>query len=379
MKKLLFITTTILISTTISLTLIEIFHFILSKPNNKFYLWPPNKTFVFSPDSSILYGIKGLSFFKTNNDGIRADNLSKKYNFFIATFGGSTTECLYLDQTESWPYLLQLLLNEKNKKYSFWVGNFGKSGLNSFDNLTQLKIIKKTNQFKKFNIFIFLIGINDLLSAIGQNTIIEKTDNSIRKIYFNFPDSIKSIKERLLIYSKLNQIRNKIFIRTQDQKGLLYRKMREWRFYATKIDTLPDIKTGLTIFHKNLKEIVKLVYEINPNAHIIFMTQPVLWNKNLPQFYEKILWMGYTKKGILGINKKYFSSAALYSGMQKYNNKLKKFCSIHNLTLIDLDSMLPKDTSIFYDDCHFNENGSKITATILKNYISNLIIKKRGD
>ena len=50
-----------------------------------------------------------------------------RINYRILTLGGSSTECLVLDQTEAWPQLLQDRLNETNK-YQVWVGNAGQSG-----------------------------------------------------------------------------------------------------------------------------------------------------------------------------------------------------------------------------------------------------------
>jgi hypothetical protein len=58
----------------------------------------------------------------------------------------------------------------------------------------------------------------------------------------------------------------------------------------------------------------------------------------------------------------YYSPKALASGMRMFNDVLKSSTSTHNIMCIDIADKLPKDTSVFYDDCHFNESGARKVA-----------------
>ena len=48
-----------------------------------------------------------------------------------------------------------------------------------------------------------------------------------------------------------------------------------------------------------------------------------------------------------------------------FNQSLQKECCEQGVICVDLASMLPKDSSVFYDDCHFNISGCEKVATIL--------------
>ena len=105
---------------------------------NKFYVWPPNLEILFDPAEDCFVGISGKSRFVTNSEGMRGDDYHAEYSCKIITLGGSTTECLYLDQKESWPYLLQDKLSRGIRKPVF-VGNIGMSGRSTDVTVLQLQ------------------------------------------------------------------------------------------------------------------------------------------------------------------------------------------------------------------------------------------------
>jgi hypothetical protein len=63
-----------------------------------------------------------------------------------------------------------------------------------------------------------------------------------------------------------------------------------------------------------------------------------------------------------------FTSAVMCSVMNRYNQATIDVCREENVDCIDLAGMLPKDTTIFYDHCHFNISGCERVAEILADY-----------
>ena len=41
----------------------------------------------------------------------------------------------------------------------------------------------------------------------------------------------------------------------------------------------------------------------------------------------------------------------------------------YKVDCLDLAAVLPKDTTIFYDDCHFNEHGAEVMAKELTRHL----------
>lgn len=136
----------------------------LNHTDNKFCVWPPNLEILFDPAGDCFVGISGKSRFVTNSEGMRGDDYHADYRCKIITLGGSTTECLYLDQKESWPYLLQEELSREIGKPAF-VGNIGMSGRSTDVTVLQLEHLIK--QYDDIDIIILLVGINDLSLALA--------------------------------------------------------------------------------------------------------------------------------------------------------------------------------------------------------------------
>jgi hypothetical protein len=95
------------------------------------------------------------------------------------------------------------------------------------------------------------------------------------------------------------------------------------------------------------------------------MTQPSVWKKDMTEEEKKLLWYGWIESFK---SKTYYSEAALMRGMQAYNDTLLQVCRVRSVECIDLAKMLPKNKTIFYDDVHFTDRGSLMTANVICNY-----------
>jgi hypothetical protein len=102
---------------------------------------------------------------------------------------------------------------------------------------------------------------------------------------------------------------------------------------------------------------------------LIIMTQPTMWKPGLSQELEGLLWLGGMGNYQNESHKVYYSSEALGKGMNLYNNTLLEICRMRQVECVDLSSILEKDTTVFFDDDHFNESGAKKVSTVLSTYI----------
>ncbi len=102
-----------------------------------FGVWPAHLDLTLHPAPGVLPGVEGPSRFTTNADGLRAEARRPEHAYRILAIGGSTTESLYLDDAETWPRLLQQRLGALRGRADVWVGNAGKSGLNSRHHVVQ--------------------------------------------------------------------------------------------------------------------------------------------------------------------------------------------------------------------------------------------------
>jgi hypothetical protein len=65
----------------------------------------------------------------------------------------------------------------------------------------------------------------------------------------------------------------------------------------------------------------------------------------------------------------YVTVGDLAKAMDAFNQELLSVCFDDGLECFDLAPLVPKDTSAFFDDSHFNENCSRIVASLLTDHL----------
>lgn len=362
----------LLIGIFIAIVISEIILCVIYPPPTHHYVWPTNLNKTFNPFPDAMPGIEGESRFITNSVGIRGEKFSVAANqeYRILTIGGSTTECLYLDQTETWPYLLEEYLNKTADGQGVWVGNAGKSGMNSADHIMHVKYLLA--EYPKIDTIIILIGSNDLGPGLkGVNTTKSEREQIRRAFavavtledYLSLP-----FYRRTCIYQFARTFHYRLHyqatetVQVQDRAGGWYLTMREKRKNAKEIvESLPDLSSGLEEYSRNINTIIDLAND--RSVRVIFMTQPTLFRSGLTESEKDLLWGGGCGNG------SYYSVEVLSTGIKKYNEKLLEVCSNQGIECIDLANQLPQDTTVFYDDSHFNENGARLVATTVAEYL----------
>jgi lysophospholipase L1-like esterase len=356
------------VSVVISLIIIEIFLRIFD--NEKYYIWPPYTKLILTPNSKILPGINGTSNFSINSEGFRSDEPDGKSEINILVLGGSTTECLYLDQNETWTYLLEKKINESvgNK---FYVMNGGRSGLNSFHFLLQTE--KILEQFKWINTIIIMPGINDLqyaLSLGNQYKPVTKESCYDGAFLVSPLNTFLPFYKRTQLFTILSKVKRNYSKSElyQDATGEVFNIWWANRRNAVEyIDSLPDLESSLTDYANNLKGIIDIAKQ--KNKKIIFLTQPVIWNDSISEQYSRLCWYGWIGESQYSNSGKYYTIKQLYNGIKKYNDVTIKVCNENNINYLELEKMLSKDTTTFIDDCHFNESGAKKVSQIIFKYL----------
>ncbi|MCI5056736.1 MAG: SGNH/GDSL hydrolase family protein [Flavobacteriales bacterium] len=351
----------ILISFGTGLVLAEMIAQKIAPPIKENFVIQPSIDFRYIIDPKITPGIVGTSQFVSTSEGTRNFQLPSPNDRVVYAMGGSTTECLLLDQKETWSHLLMEKLSETKH---VWIGNIGKSGSHTHHHILQLKNLLK--QRSKIDEVIFMIGLNDLtfflvdsseyldpeplktqLQAFNQNTKSDTSKWGLQRLYNQFKR--KNKKPDVPIY--------------HDKFNEFYPNLRRRRRNADKVDQLPNLDNALFVFQQNIDTLVKICTNIGIKP--VFINQAYMWTDSINQYHKDLIWMGGNGKFMHQINDSYYSLAVLSEGMSAFNEALEAKTKDLSVAFIKIDHLLPKDTSVFYDDCHFNENGARLLSDIL--------------
>jgi len=274
----------------------------------------------------------------------------------VLCIGGSTTECLYLDDQETWPDLLGDRLAAVRGPESVWVGNVGISGFKARDHL---EFAQTSELMNRVDLLVVLVGVNDLLSAV----VTEAPE------FARPPVAAEIAAPRPLIRrSRLLGLARRDFGRSdhgsvlvEDAAGQMYMLRRLDRAAAQIEDVLPDLEGALANYSGTVEEMIFVCRQ--RGVEPVFISQPVLWKSDLSAEAASLLWMGWLT------DDRYVSAGCLREGMDRFNDELRAVCGRNGVGFVDASSM-HGDESLFYDDCHYNEAGARALADVVGDWFS---------
>ncbi len=125
-----------------------------------------------------------------------------------------------------------------------------------------------------------------------------------------------------------------------------------------------NLKEPPPYFSENVDAIINLAK--GANIKLLILTQPGLWKKNLsPELDDLIAFWA-------GDNGGKFGNADMASVLDNFNKVLLRKKG-PGVDVIDLAALLPKNTSVFYDEFHYNNGGAQKIADILFDYFTKIV------
>jgi hypothetical protein len=266
----------------------------------------------------------------------------------IVFLGGSTTECMAVDENKRFPYQTGKKL-EKSLGLEINTYNTGVSGNNLMHSLNILnnKILKLNPDY-----LVVMHNINDLSILMHSKT------------YWN------DLESRSLVVHNTDQLFNYYvrypknwFVRTffPYTSLVLFPTMFEGddpvenEFNENNYKDLKLTDSDFGEIENQYKNAVKTLlltckaWNIQP----IFMLQPSCFD-NFTDHY------------------KHMEEVNLYQYHSKLNQSAREVCSELSIEVIDLDSIMTDNNQLFYDIIHYNEKGCNLISDIISKRITDL-------
>jgi hypothetical protein len=128
---------------------------------------------------------------------------------------------------------------------------------------------------------------------------------------------------------------------------------------------LPDLSTGLREYRGRVEALAARCKDLHMRC--LFLTQPTMWRADVSDSENGTFWLGYI--GQLEKPKGFLSPGDAGKAMDLYNQALLGVCREQHLECFDIAAKIPKDNSAFFDEMHFNENGARLMARNLTEYL----------
>ena len=305
------------------------------------------KVLQLQPDLSAVPGASPAVRFAINRFGFRnsrMQDLAKPGGELrVFAVGGSTTECLYLDEPDAWPEVLQRELAPSV------------AGVNGDTPRDHLALLSQRIVPCRPDLVMFLVGVNDLSLQIEADysplrndarSLVVANADAPRLMLRSALAEVSQITRRLILIQRQRLKADARGNPVQDGAGGWMRAARELRQRAPLSDidpaTLPKPE-----FEENLRALAAIAR--SAGATPVFMTQPVLWGAPTGD-WEALLWVPYGRR---------VAPERLWEVMERFNDVTRRVAAELDVPLIDLARTLPKSTEVFYDDDHYTVAGAR--------------------
>jgi len=342
----------LILANTLALLLFLNLFITVPKAINDYITLAPNTFTKVEILGNTINGFIGINTISTDQKGFRSireiDYQSDRY-LRIFAIGGSTTEEIYSDDTETWTALLQDKL-EVHIESPVEVINTGVSGIRAKHHLATLI---NTEEFHP-DYYIFLVGVNDWNHQISKKKNVDMITSSIRD----------TILYKILKFLKpLPKIDRET---VQQNYG---------EYYSSQNDSLSrsDVRSiSINQVDEDYMNVMnKIAIRCNTgNYQCIFVSQPSAYSYEITENLKSKLWM--TPPNALYT----FDLESLIQISSFYNSWLKNLAKVNNIAFCDLASQIEPSERFFFDDVHFNENGSNRVANVLFSCLRDKLINK---
>jgi lysophospholipase L1-like esterase len=273
--------------------------------------------------------------------------------------GGSTTECLYLDDSESITSVLQQRLNDRGP-HNLVVRVYGasKSGDATDDHIS---MIAHRLVHLEPDMLIVFSGINDLSRSIYNYDYSHYSSQASLAKY----SLVKLWATEFQISRRVYLLLKRLFPPAQDVLQTItgtsnYREKIRIRESVAVSNERP--RTDLVSYATNLRTIIGIAK--SQGIPLVFMTQQTTWDG--PAEAKKWHWMVH-RNGVT------YRDDFMNEAMESLNDAMRELAIENDIPLYDLARSMPKSLDLMYDDVHFTERGAALAAEEL----ASLILEKQ--
>ncbi len=269
----------------------------------------------------------------------------------ILTVGGSTTECRYLSEGDTWPDHLQACLQACDD--SIWVNNAGLDGHSTFGHLILM------NDYLlglRPDLVLMMTGLNE----IGRSDLVDQEFENVKEgLQLH---SVEGFLKSLGNYSEIISIVLNLYrYERARSRGVTHRPF-DVRSLNTIVESPQVIaavlekhrRRFLQPYEQRLRKLIELAQ--GSGIEPVLITQPALYGDARDD-------MTGVELGSANFNGK--SGHLNWAILQLYNQVTARVGLATGSLLIDLAEKLPKSSRYYYDSVHFSKDGARAVAAIV--------------
>lgn len=312
----------------------------------------PNQDRWVRPTRDYMRGVDSLErkFYRlaTDENGfLNPGRIHEQPDFVIVFMGGSTTECLYVDETNRFPYLVGRLLEARTgvRVNAFNAGHSGNHSMHSFNNLVNKVIPLRPD------LVILSHNINDFATLLYEGTYWNAhPSRSLVVTIGDRPGLFRVIGMPLRafphLHTWLGALAHRVLSGSSEEDE--FRRARGRKLVA-------DIESISGHFEESLEQFVGVC--ARAGIAVVLMTQQNRFTPEPVDVVQRQSSEHFARQGL-----SWDQALAAYTAM---NETTRRVAKRHGIPLVDLDARIPKTADYMYDMVHVNDRGSVAIAEII--------------
>ncbi len=291
-----------------------------------------------------------------NSLGFRGANPPPDFDKYLSvvTIGGSTTQCFFLSEDQTWTARLGQKLDQQVAP--FWINNAGLDGHSTHGHLVLLEDFIVPLHPK---VAIFLVGSNDVARSSISDWDAENVKSGIQF------SSTKAFVKSLSAYSEvvalfLNGYRSY----TAYKAGLIHQQIdltKQGYLDIPEAEQKQYLQENASpVLLKGYEERLQKLVQVSRNAGIepVFVTQPLLVGSGT----DDVTGVDLARIHAYGPRQ---TGKMYWDTVEAYNDVTRKLARENGITIVDLARSMPKSSRYFYDFIHYTPQGAQVIADIL--------------
>ena len=274
---------------------------------------------------------------------------SDEYRIFL--IGGSTMECYVLDDEDSINAVLEKHLTGVQGG-SVRVYNAGKSGDRSDDHVA---ILSQRIVHLEPDLIVVFAGINDLRIAATNYDYLHEGSRDINTWSLAITETQLG-RVVYYVYKRrgfLREIGDDQIVETP------YRRISRAQQAAPPASN--PLILNAAAYGNNLRTIAGIAH--GHNINLVLMTQQTTWASDVDRFISE-------RHSMRLIDGFVYDESDMHLAMETLNDVMRGVAEDLDVPLYDIAKLLPKASTHFYDDVHFNTRGARdaalgLSATII--------------
>jgi hypothetical protein len=339
------------------------------RADGRYFVWRPHYKRVTELNPAYSPFLKNPVRFLINREGERGGDVpetsGKLYRVLVA--GGSTAECVTLDQDAAWPQVLERIL-EANKNLigaaAIHVGNIAKTNVEG----SGIRVIleKVLPRYPHLDLIIVVPGIATVGRWLGEGCPSGRPPRPLpmQTLFVQYPEMGFGWGLRKLALAELAQrwlFRFTSYTWRQSGAGRLKIAITSQRSRVQEFYPLVEDPSGmLDAFEQELRRALALA---QARAARVILVRPFWFQKDhLTADEEAAMWLGFVGKLKPGKQWQFVSHPDLFKLFAMVDQRAAKVAQELEVEAIDLKGLLEPRLGIYYDNCHLTAEGAAMAA-----------------